>query len=106
MTRKIRFTQQAEDSLAEIADWTVETFGVRQAEIYEQELLDRCDAIASGMAHSRDCSVLAPEGQGMLYTGAGEHFLIHIDLSDAIVIVDVLHSRSDLPTKIAELIEG
>lgn len=106
MTRKIRFTQQAEDSLAEIADWTVETFGVRQAEVYEQELLDRCDAISDGTAHSRDCSIFAPEGQGMLYTRAGEHFLIHIDLSDIIVIVDVLHSRSDLPAKLAELTES
>lgn len=103
MTRKIRFTRLAEDSLAQIADWTIETFGVRQAEIYEQELLDRCGAIADGTAHNRDCSILAPEGQGMAYTTAGEHFLIHIETSDAIIIVDVLHSRSDLPEKIRAL---
>jgi len=103
VTHKIRFTRQAEDSLSQIADWTVETFGQRQAEIYEQELLDRCDAIANGTAHSRDCSILAPEGQGMFYTSAGEHFLVHIETTDAIIIIDVLHSRSDLPEKISAI---
>jgi len=49
MTRSVRFTRQADESLARTAAWTAETFGVRQAESYERELLDRCAAIADGM---------------------------------------------------------
>lgn len=103
MTVVVRFTRQAEESLLEIASWTIDTFGARQAAIYENELLDQCQAIAEGRALSRDCSALAPEGRGMSYTRAGEHFLIHILQNDMIIIVDILHSRSDLPKKIAQI---
>lgn len=103
MTRAVRFTRAAEASLGKIADWTLETFGPAQALRYEAELLDRCEAIAEGQAHSRDCSALAPEGRGLRYVRAGEHFLIYLEREDDIVIVEVLHSRSDLPTRLAKL---
>ncbi|MCE8000873.1 MAG: type II toxin-antitoxin system RelE/ParE family toxin [Rhodobiaceae bacterium] len=86
-----------------MAESTVESFGPRQADLCEQELLDRCAAIANGTAQSRDCSVLAPQGQGMSYACAGEPFLIHIETAETFIIIDVLHSRSDLPTRIARL---
>ena len=101
--RPVRFTRAAEASLGEIADWTLETFGAAQALGYETELLSRCDAIAEGRAHSRDCSTLAPEGRGLRYVRAGEHFLVYAEREDDIVIVEVLHSRSDLPTRLAKL---
>ena len=43
MSRSFRLTRRAEASLIEIARWTIETFGARQAEIYEEELLARCN---------------------------------------------------------------
>ena len=103
MTRPVRFTRAAEASLGEIADWTLETFGAAQALRYEAELLARCEAIAEGRAHSCDCSALAPEGRGLRYVRAGEHFLVYAEHEDDIVVVEVLHSRSDLPARLAKL---
>ena len=106
MTKPVRFTRAAEASLGEIADWTLETFGVAQALRYEAELLARCAAIAEGTAHSRDCSALAPKGRGLRYVWASEHFLVYAERADDIVIVEVLHSRSDLLARLAKLAGG
>lgn len=103
MSRSFRLTRRAEDSLVEIARWTIETFGPRQAEIYEAELLERCDAIVSGQAYSRSCSILVDDAADLRYLRAGEHFLVFLDRPDEVIIVDILHSRSDLPRHIAAL---
>ena len=98
-----RLTPRAEQSLVDIALWTLETFGPRQADIYETELLDRCAALATGRAASRDCSNLLnrEDDIGLRYARAGEHFLMFIDMSDELVIIDILHERCDLPARIA-----
>ncbi|QEP30381.1 type II toxin-antitoxin system RelE/ParE family toxin [Pukyongiella litopenaei] len=103
MSRSFRLTRRAEESLVEIARWTIETFGPRQADIYEAELLSRCDAIVSGQAHSRSCSILVDETADLRYLRAGEHFVVSIDRPEEVIIVDILQSRSDLPRHIATL---
>lgn len=103
MSRSFRLTRRAEDSLVEIARWTIERFGLRQADTYEAELLSRCEVIVNGQAHSRRCSILVDEAADLKYLRAGEHFLVFLDLPDEVIIVDILHSRSDLPRQIAAL---
>ena len=103
MSRSFRLTRRAEASLIEIAHWTIETFGARQAEIYEEELLARCDVIVSGQAHSRSCASLVDDAADLRFCRAGEHFLVFLDLPDEVIIVDILHSRSDLPRHIGAL---
>lgn len=101
MSRTFRLTRQAEDSLFEIALWTIQTFGARQADLYEAELIDRCDAIARGEIVSRSCAVLISDVHDLRFARAGEHFLVFLEQSDEIVIVDILHSRCDLPSHVA-----
>tara|TARA_R100000935_G_C2784822_1_gene143307 strand:- start:142 stop:477 length:336 start_codon:yes stop_codon:yes gene_type:complete len=103
VSRSFRLTRRAEDSLVEIARWTIETFGPRQAGIYESELLARCEAIVNGQAHSRSCAILVDDAEDLRYLRAGEHFLVFLDQPDEVIIVDILHSRSDLPRHIAAL---
>ncbi|MEO1606998.1 MAG: type II toxin-antitoxin system RelE/ParE family toxin [Pseudomonadota bacterium] len=103
MARSFRLTRRAEDSLVDIARWTIDRFGPRQAELYKAELLARCEAIAGGEAHSRSCSVLLDAAQHLKYLRAGEHFLVFVERPEEVIIVDVLHSRSDLPRHIAAL---
>ena len=100
-----RLTPRAERSLVDIALWTLETFGPRQADIFETELLDRCAALAAGRAASRDCSNLLDREDeiGLRYARAGEHFLVFIDMTDELVIIDILHARCDLPARIAAI---
>lgn len=103
MSRPFRLTRRAEGSLVEIARWTIESFGPRQAGIYEAEILSRCDAIVNGQAQSRSCSILVDGAEDLRYLRAGEHFLVFLDWPDEVIIVDILHSRSDLPRHIAAL---
>tara|TARA_R110002124_G_scaffold243062_3_gene408136 strand:- start:638 stop:973 length:336 start_codon:yes stop_codon:yes gene_type:complete len=103
MSRSFRLTRRAEASLVEIAKWTIEQFGLKQAELYENEVLTRCQAILNGQAHSRSCAVLIDEVVDLRFARAGEHFLVFLDQPDGVIIVDILHSRSDLPRHIAAL---
>lgn len=104
MNRSFRLTRRAEESLVEIAVWTIETFGQRQANLYEAELIARCEAVAKAEVFSRDCSILVAGVEGLRFTRAGEHFLVFLDRPDEVVIVDILHSRSDLPRHVEALI--
>ncbi len=67
------------------------------------ELLDRCQAIIQGKAHSRSCAVLVADAEDLRFTRAGEHFLVYLDRRDEVVIVDIFHSSSDLPRHVAAL---
>ncbi|WP_299555814.1 type II toxin-antitoxin system RelE/ParE family toxin [uncultured Tateyamaria sp.] len=103
MTRSFRLTRKAEDSLVDIARWTIERFGVRQADLYETELVARCEALARGDAVSRSCAILVDDEAELRYARAGEHFVVFLERPAEILVVDFLHSRSDLPRHIAAL---
>ncbi|WP_370301799.1 type II toxin-antitoxin system RelE/ParE family toxin [Pseudooceanicola sp.] len=103
MSRSLRLTRRAEASLIEIAKWTLATFGPRQAELYEAELMERCQAILNRQAHSRSCAVLVDDAADLRFTRAAEHFLVFLDRPNDVIIVDILHSRSDLPRHVAAL---
>ena len=103
MSRSFRLTRRAEASLIEIARWTIENFGLEQAEHYETELVGRCQAILDGQAHSRSCAALVDNADDLRFVRAGEHFLAFLDHPNEVVIVDILHSRSDLPRHVAAL---
>ena len=103
MNRSFRLTRRAEESLVEIADWTMETFGANQADAYEAELISRCEALARGEVASRSCAALVDDAADLQYCRAGEHLLVFVVRGDATVIVDILHGRSNLPQHIAAL---
>lgn len=103
MSRSFLLTRRAEASLVEIARWTIENFGLRQAELYEAELLSRCDAILNGQVHSRSCAVFVDDTEDLRFVRAGEHFLVFLERPEELIIVDILHSRSDLPRHVAAL---
>lgn len=105
MIRRWRLTRQAEDSLAEIADWTYATFGTRQAEAYAVDLIATCREIAAGHAITRPCRQLAGNGvpEDLRYVRCGQHYVVFVEAPDQISIVDFLHVRVDLPGKLAAL---
>jgi len=107
MPRSWRLTRQAEASLAEIARWTNENFGPRQATAYEEDLITRCVAIAAGTAMSQDCRRLIDPDlpEDLRLARAGQHFVIFVEDTDQVIIIDFLHGRSDLPRRLAALAE-
>lgn len=107
MPKSWHLTRQAEASLVEIARWTLETFGPRQATAYEEDLVARCEEIAAGAAMSQDCRrIIDPElPEDLRFARAGQHFVIFVEDADQVIIVDFLHARSDLPRRLAALTE-
>lgn len=105
MTRPWRLTRQAEASLLDIALWTFETFGHRQAAAYEEDLITRCREIASGTAITQGCrQLIDPDlAEDLRFTRSGQHFIVFIEDAAQVIIVDFLHSRADLPAKLAAL---
>ena len=103
MPKPWRLTRQAERSLVDIARWTIETFGQRQATAYEEDLITRCRAIADGAAPSQSCRRLIDPDlpEDLRFTRCGQHFIVFADNPDAVIIIDFLHARSDLPGKLA-----
>ena len=105
MPRPWRLTRQAGASLVDIALWTLETFGPRQAAAYEEDLIGRCIEIAGGSAMSQGCRRLVdPElPEDLRFTRTGRHFIVFVEDADQVTIVDFLHARSDLPRRLAAL---
>ncbi len=100
-----RLTRQAEASLIDIAEWTIETFGARQADAYEAELIACCNGIAAGTAPVRSCRRLIDPAldDTLNFVRCGMHLVIFVERDETMIIVDFLHGRSDLPRRIAEL---
>jgi plasmid stabilization system protein ParE len=100
-----RLTRAAEASLAEIARWTIQTFGPQQAAAYEEDLISACRAIATGTAHSQDCrKIIAPDlSEDLRFARVGQHFIIFVEDAEQVIIIDFLHSRSDLPRRLGNM---
>ena len=105
MSKPWRLTRQAEASLIDIARWTLETFGPRQAETCEEDLISRCIDIADGTAISQGCRQLIDPAlsEDLRFTRSGQHFIVFAEDADRVTIVDFLHSRTDLPRRLAAL---
>ena len=105
MSRPWHLTRQAEASLADIARWTHATFGPGQAAVYEEELIARCIDIAEGKAISQECrQLIQPDlPENLRFTRSGQHFIVFVESPDSVIIVDFLHSRTDLPRRLAAL---
>lgn len=107
MPKPWRLTRQAEAALVDIANWTLETFGPRQATAYEEDLITSCVEIAAGMAMSQDCRrIINPDlPEDLRFTRCGQHFVIFVEDAEQVIIVDFLHARSDLPRRLAALVD-
>lgn len=107
MARPWRLTRAAETALVEIARWSETTFGPRQARAYEDDLIDTCRRIAAGTAFTMDCRrLIDPDlAEDLRFTRCGQHFVIFVEDAEQVILIAFLHSRSDLPGRLAALAE-
>lgn len=105
MPKSWQLTRGAEAALVDIARWTIETFGPRQAAAYEEDLIAVCCAISAGTARSQECKrFIDPDlPEDLRFARAGQHFVVFIEYDEQVIIIDFLHSRSDLPRRLANL---
>lgn len=107
MRRSWRLTRTAEESLTEIARWTLETFGAQQAAAYEDKLIAVCNTVAAGGAFSQDCRHVIDAGlpEFLKVTRAGQHFIIFIEDESAVTILEFLHPRTDIAKRLREILD-
>ena len=105
MPKPWHLTRRAETALIDIARWTIETFGPRQAAAYEDDLIATCRGIAEGTTLSQSCrQLIAPDlHEDLRFARAGQHFVVFVEDIKQVIIIDFLHSRADLPRRLANL---
>jgi toxin ParE1/3/4 len=103
MTKRLRVTPHAAHAIQELARWTLECFGPQQASAYEEHLILRCLETVIGFEVGQDCrGLIDPElHEDLRFLRAGQHFVVFVQSPDQIVIIDVLHARTDLPRRLA-----
>ncbi len=99
--KTLRLTAPARATLQEIIKYTIEVFGVQQAERYQQQLIETAEKLCnSQFPLGRDCSFLLDDDSGtskLLYVREGMHYLIYTETSEHIVLHDFIHVSRDLP---------
>ena len=91
----------AEADLANIAAWTAETFGVRQADVYVDALLDCVEELAANpfIERSRPRDEIAPGLRSLHMTKPrrrGRHFILYRAEDDVLTIVRILHDSMEM----------
>ena len=87
-----RLTTRAESDLAQIADYTIETFGIEQARRYG-DALEKCfQTIADNPSLGREADELAPNLRRLQHKS---HVVFYLPETKDVLIVRVLHENMD-----------
>ena len=89
---RFRLSSRGEADLAEIADYTIESFGTEQARRYIEGLEVCFRALADKPSDGRDADELAPNLRRLRYQS---HMIFYIPDEDGVFIVRVLHKSMD-----------
>lgn len=93
-------TTSAANDLEAIADYTVVTWGVDQAERYEALLVNHFKAIGQSTAHSR---VFLRHRPNLRFSRCEHHYVFYLMRENTCpLIVAVFHERMDLMTRFQE----
>lgn len=91
-------TQEADEDLLRIAQYTIETWGFEQALRYEAALEASFTAIAEGKARSKVFIKTRPE---LRVIRCEHHYIFHLEREiEPPLILSVLHENMDLITRI------
>lgn len=103
--KSLRFSPIAERRLDEIFEWSYAQFGMNKALDYQHILIDTCQRIASGVAHTQSCRTLVVDDieTDMRFARAGRHFIVFEEHKNIIGIADLLHSSGDLGVMLSAL---
>lgn len=95
---KYYFSNKAVDDLAEIWNYTFETWSEKQADKYYDLLLSSCNDLAKNPSRGKQYDVVK---KGIFGHKSGEHLIFYCIVStDEIEIVRILHGMMDLKTKL------
>jgi len=89
----ILLRKRAEEDLKAIAEYTIRTWGLEQAERYLLSIRDCCHLLAERPALGRACDSIS---QGLRRIEHAEHIIFYRVLADGVIVSRVLH-RSMVP---------
>lgn len=89
-----RLSPTAQSDLNEIFDYTVQQWGLKQAERYTQTIADICNKLAGAPMQSQNGAHIRA---GYRYRSVGRHTLWFRVENYGIAIIRILHARMDAP---------
>jgi toxin ParE1/3/4 len=108
-TTRFVLSGAAENDLANIASWTAETFGVKQAEAYIEAILDTIDELSNGEpagSKARDEIAVGVRTLHMTKRGRrGRHLLVYKVAPDLLMIIRILHDSMEVSRHVPD-VEG
>jgi len=87
-----RLSEKASYDLDDIADYTFETFGERQADKYSRELMNAFSMLAGRPFMGKTASELAPELRSHPFQA---HVIYYVPETDGVFVIRVLHHSRD-----------
>lgn len=87
-----RFSTRAETDLLEIARYTIEHFGLKQSQLYKQELFDCFNSLSNNSNLGRSASEYIPFLKQFPYKS---HTIFYRPMETGILIVKVLNQNLD-----------
>lgn len=88
------FSPAAQIDLGGIYDYTLETWGIDQAEHYVRELHNTCHDLASGNGKGRNASHIR---QGYFKQSYGSHFIFYRHPNpETMEVIRILHQKMDI----------
>jgi toxin ParE1/3/4 len=88
---RLILSEAADADLAEIGVYTIERWGMAQADIYVGSLIGDMHALATGTAYATKVMAIA----GMRRMRSGSHHIYYRIEPDALIIVRIVHERMD-----------
>ena len=90
----------AENDLANIATWSAENFGAKQADAYVDAILDAVDELSAGepaRSKARDEIAAGVRTLHMAKPGRrGRHLLVYMVTGDVLTIIRILHDSMEV----------
>ena len=89
---KYRLTTRAVRDLSEIADFTLQSFGIEQARLYREGLINCFEILTENPQLGRSAAELAPDLRRYEHQS---HAVFYTSNATGILIVRILHQRMD-----------
>jgi toxin ParE1/3/4 len=96
---KFQLTNRAVTDLSDIADFTIQTFGIEQARSYRNGLNHCFEILAENPQLGRNVAELAPNLKRFEYQS---HIVFYIPKESHILIVRILHQRMEFKRHLPE----
>jgi len=105
--KSYKLSLQAQQTLEDIIGWTIDQFGINQALVYKNQLINRLYSLAAGEPpNGRSCNLLVSgviDVTDLEYYREGQHYIIYRNTKKIIFVADFVHGSRNLEEIVLEL---